>query len=189
MNTMQGKLTNRRTARRGNRGFSLLEVMVATSILAVGTVSVLAIFASAVGFANRRQSQAELAQVLEEARSEARVLVDAFRPPSSIGNAAKSNKGKVTATKLPGSDTGKVEEKGSKVFAGYRYGVQFTELVRGVPEAGFQTTITVLWGENQTYTETLAVLPSSIPEQEFQYSQSFDEEQRGKAAGKGREVR
>lgn len=170
-------------------GFTLLEVMVATSILAVGTVSVLAVFASAVGFANRRQSQAELAQVLEEARSEARSLVDAFRPPAGQTTKPKNSKTPVSASRLPGGDSGKVAEKGSKVFEGYRYDLTFEELARGVPEAGYRTTITVKWGEDQQYTETLAVLPTSIPDEEFAFSLSYEEERSDKADGQGRETK
>ncbi|MFN0008160.1 MAG: type II secretion system protein [Planctomycetota bacterium] len=170
-----------------DRGFTLLEVMVATSILAVGTVSVLAVFASAVGFANRRQTQAELSQVLDEARSEARSLVDGFRP-GKTGPAQKGRK-PTTFAALPGGPDGKVALKTSRTYDGFGYEIAFTPVVREVPEAGFRTLLTVQWGDQQSYSESLTLLPTSIPDGEFEYSATFQEEEQDRADGKARESR
>lgn len=178
-----------RTRRGRARGFTLLEVMIATSILAVGTVSVMAVFASAVGFANRRQSNAEMSEVLQEARSEAHVIVDTFKPPKAAAAAAAISKDRskkaASPDPMPGGPTGKVAEKQSSIHAGYRYEMQFSPVLRDVPESGYRTAITVRWGDGQEYVETLAVLPSSIPDEEFSYSQTFDEESAGRADRKG----
>jgi prepilin-type N-terminal cleavage/methylation domain-containing protein len=171
---------------RGRGGFTLLEVMIATSILAVGTVSVMAVFASAVGFANRRQANAEMSEVLQEARSEAHVLVDTFKQPKTGSPAATTrDKTKSAPATMPGGPGGKVAEKQSTIHAGYRYELQFTPVLRDVPEAGYRTAIIVRYGDGQEYVETLAVLPSSIPDEEFSYSSSFEEESAGRADRKG----
>lgn len=166
-----------------SRGFTLLEVMLATSILAVGTVSVLMVFASALGFANRRQAGAQLTDVLDEARSEARVLVNAWRPPSSATSASSKNRS--SGTTLPYANDGVVPEKQSSLYDGYRFALKFDTVQRGVPEAGIRTTITVKWGDGLEKAETFVVLPSQIPMEEFTYSTTFDAESSGKADRKG----
>jgi prepilin-type N-terminal cleavage/methylation domain-containing protein len=159
-------------------GFTLLEIMLATSILAVGTVSVLSVFATAVGFANRRQTQAELQQVLDEARSEARSLVDGFKAGKPA--ATKSGKRAGPVSNLPGGPEGKVEEKTSSVYLGYRYALRFEHVVRDVPDAGFKATISVKWGDDLSHEETLTVLPGNIPAEEFTFSATHAEEQAGR---------
>lgn len=170
------------------RGFTLLEVMMATAILAVGTVSVLMVFATATGFAHRRQADQQLSQVLDEARSDARAYVNAFRPPSAVPNPAVA-KGRVKQEAaqgdLPGGPGGVVPAKQSTVFSGYSYELRFEPVRRGFPEAGYRAGITVRWGDGQERTETVVVLPDVIPEEEFAYSLTFEEERAGTADRKG----
>lgn len=170
------------------RGFTLLEVMMATAILAVGTVSVLMVFATATGFAHRRQADQQLSQVLDEARSDARAYVNAFRPPSAVPNPAVA-KGRVKQqapqADLPGGPGGVVAAKTSTVFAGYSYELKFEPLRRGAPEAGYKTLITVRWGDGQERTETIVVLPDVIPEEEFAYALTYEEEREGTSDRKG----
>ncbi|MCG3134066.1 MAG: hypothetical protein HMLKMBBP_01352 [Planctomycetes bacterium] len=187
---MHGMLPNGPAATRSKgraRGFTLLEVMLATSILAVGTVSVLMVFASALGFANRRQAGAQLTDVLDEARSEARVLVNTWRPASSTSSSKSSAKGRPApaGTALPYSNDGVVPEKQSTLYDGFRYALRFEAVQRGVPEAGVRTIITVKWGDGLEKQETFTVLPSTIPLEEFSRSITFDEESAGKADVKG----
>ena len=155
--------------------------------IVIAAVSVLAVFASAVGFANRRQAQAELSQVLDEARSEARSLVDGFRP----GKAGPVQRGKKPPAfaALPGGIDGRVALKTSRTYDGFGYEIAFAPVVRDVPEAGFRTAITVRWGDQQSYTESLTLLPTSIPDGEFDYSATFQEEEQDRADGKTREAK
>jgi len=66
--------------RREDRGFTLLEIMIALAILAVGAVCVLSTFAAAIALHLRRESDVRTARVLEEARVEAQDVWDNHRP-------------------------------------------------------------------------------------------------------------
>ena len=72
-----------RRRRCGERGFTLLEIMIALAILAVGVVCVLSTFAAAIALHLRRESDVRTARVLEEARVEAQEAWDAYKPPKS----------------------------------------------------------------------------------------------------------
>jgi prepilin-type N-terminal cleavage/methylation domain-containing protein len=62
------------------RGFTLLEIMIALAILAVGAMCVLATFAAALGLHMRREADVRTARVMEEARIEAQNAWDNWTP-------------------------------------------------------------------------------------------------------------
>ena len=62
------------------KGFTLLEIMVALAILAVGSVCVLATFATAIALHMKREENVRLVRVMEEARNEAQAAWDLHRP-------------------------------------------------------------------------------------------------------------
>ncbi len=66
--------------RRRERGFTLLEIMVALAILAVGAICVMSTFAAALALQLRRDAAVRTARVLEEATAEAQAEFDAFTP-------------------------------------------------------------------------------------------------------------
>ena len=65
-------MTESRVARREG-GFTLLEIMIALAILAVGAICVLSTFAAAIALHMRREDDVRLARVIDEARSEAQI--------------------------------------------------------------------------------------------------------------------
>jgi prepilin-type N-terminal cleavage/methylation domain-containing protein len=67
-----------RAGRQG--GFTLLEIMIALAILAVGAVCVLSTFAAALALHMRRESDVRMARVMEESRTEAQAAWDAWSP-------------------------------------------------------------------------------------------------------------
>lgn len=60
-------------SRRPQSGFTLLEIMIALAILAVGAVCVLSTFAAAIALHMRREDDVRMSRVMEEARTEAQL--------------------------------------------------------------------------------------------------------------------
>ena len=69
-----------RDRHRSEGGFTLLEIMVALAILAVGAICVLATFATALALHMQREEKDRLVRVLDEAMAEAQTSWDAHRP-------------------------------------------------------------------------------------------------------------
>jgi len=162
------------------QGFTLLEVMIATALLAVGSMSVIMILATAAGFASKRQESQRLTQVLEEARFEARAMVNDFRAPGTGGTGGTGSGAPAGAVlAVPGGDDAKEGPKPSSLYAGYTYVLQFARADPAVPEAGFRVTVTLEWGDGQTQVEEITIAPDVIPEEEFQTSITYEAERRG----------
>ncbi len=165
-----------RGTRTGDAGFTLLEVMMATSLLAVGAVSVLIVLAKAAGYAGQRQVQQRITQVLEEARNDARTRVNAFRPSDDA--------------KTPGGDDARIDSKVSTLYPGFQYDLVFAAVNAAVPEAGFEVTVNVTYGDKQSHSEVLIVGSDSVANEEFETSITFELERAGRADLEGgRETR
>jgi len=189
------------TTMRRSRGMTLLEVMIATAVLAVGTVSVLMVFGTALSFAHRRQGQQRLTQVVSEARSDARSMVNSFRAPkagAAPAPAPKRDKGKdkgkgksaVVDNPTPAGNGPDTDPRQSSVFAAYSYQLHFEPVRPDLPDAGWRTTLTVRWGDGEEYSETHVFISDVIPEEEFKYSMTYEEERQGEGDTKGtRETR
>lgn len=180
------------TRMRRDRGFTLLEVMMATTVLAVGTVSVLMVFGTAIAFAHRRQAQQELTQVVAEARSEARSLVNRWRPAKPVAPAPGKKPSKDEPVVVPTTPAGAEAEtavKPSQVISGYQYSIRFDPVRRETPEAGWRTTITVTWGDRKSHQESRVLLADVIPDEELASSRTYEEERAAMEAAGARETR
>ncbi len=65
---------------KAQKGFTLLEIMIALAIFAVGSICVLSTFAAALALHMRREADVRTARVMEEARIEAQASWDSFSP-------------------------------------------------------------------------------------------------------------
>lgn len=148
----------------------------ATSLLAVGAVSVLVVLATAAGYAGQRQSQQRLTQVLEEARNDARAMANVFVPADD--------------DKLPGEDDEPNPEVQSTLYPGFTYQLGFAALDADVPEAGFEVTATVRYGDGLEHVEFLVVGSDSVPDSEFSRSVTHELELEGlESRESGREAK
>lgn len=181
------------TRKAGSGGFTLLEVLLATSILAVGTTSVLVVFATAAGMASQRQVNLRREQVVDEARHQAQAMVDAFRPGTSPAAAPAPKKGEKKAEKVAtvAYAPPKVEGKKSDRYDGFNYDLTFEARDRAVPEKGFDVTIVVHYGGGELSTTAATTLMQTlIPPEEFTSSLTYEEERKGTAqTSKPRESR
>ncbi len=165
----------RRRSKRRQKGFTLLEVLMATALLAVGSVSVMVVMATAIGFASQRQAGQRLTQVLEEARYDAQAAINEFNPTKG--------------SPAPGDQDGAVAVKQSAIYTGYTYGLTFVPVDKEVLEAGYQVDITVEFGDGLTRNETVFLGADVIPDSEFTSSITFEAERRGEDGVEGRDER
>lgn len=174
-----------RMKRSTSRGFTLLEVLLATAIMAVGTTSILVVIATAAGMASQRQVLLRREQVLDEARHDAQSIVNSFRPKAPVV-AAPAPK----AAKTPGKSAEKivpveiaprkVEGRRSTRYDGFAYDLSFEPRDRGVPEKGFDVAITLRYGGGElTYESSATLLPTTILDEEFADSQTYQDERKG----------
>jgi type II secretory pathway pseudopilin PulG len=169
--------------RRRSLGFTLLEVLLATGIMAVGTTSVLVVIATAAGLASQRQVNLRREQVLDEARHEAQAMVDAFRPGKAAAAPAAASKTKAgqkaaaeAAAKLAPE---KVVGKQSTRFGGFVYDIDFSPVDRQVPEKGFDVAVTVHYGDGLSVSSESTMITSTIAEDEFETSSTWEAERLG----------
>jgi prepilin-type N-terminal cleavage/methylation domain-containing protein len=170
---------------RRSRGFTLLEVLLATSIMAVGTTSVLVVIATAAGMASQRQVNVRREQVMDEARHDAQQIVDTFRVPRNSGVTVLPAKapGKPAAKAEPAAAPtipGKVDGKRSTRFDGFTYDLTFDPRDRNVPEKGYDVTIVVHYGGGElSATTQTTLIATTIAEEEFASSMTYEEEKLG----------
>jgi prepilin-type N-terminal cleavage/methylation domain-containing protein len=180
------------TRRSGTGGFTLLEVLLATAIMAVGTTSVLVVMATAAGMASQRQVNLRREQVIDEARHYAQTCVDAFNPAKAAGAAAPAPKkgGKSDAAAIAYAPA-KVEGKKSDRYDGFNYDLTFDPRDRAVPEKGYDVTIVVHYGGGElSATATTTLMQTLVPMEEFETSVTWEEERKGQAnTNKPRESR
>lgn len=165
-----------------SEGFTLLEVLLATAIMAVGTTSVLVVIATAAGMASQRQVNVRREQVMDEARHDAQAIVDTFRVPKNTPAATPVKKGAAKSAEPAASPTipGKVEGKRSTRFDGFTYDLAFEPRDRMVPEKGYDVSIVVHYGGGElSATSTTTLIATTIPEEEFAGSLTYEEEKAG----------
>jgi prepilin-type N-terminal cleavage/methylation domain-containing protein len=179
--------------RRVSLGFTLLEVLLATAIMAVGTTSVLVVIATAAGMASQRQVGVRREQVVDEARHEAQAMVDAFDPgvpetgPQVI--ATRSGAAKPASSTKQAPD--KVIGKKSSRYEGFSYDLAFDPKDPAVPEMGFDVSITLHYGGGElTYAApTASMISKTISDDEFKRSITYLEEQKAPSSpGKAKEM-
>jgi hypothetical protein len=173
--------------RRASLGFTLLEVLLATGIMAVGTTSVLVVIATAAGMASQRQVGVRREQVLDEARHDAQAMVDAFDPgvPNTLPQVISTKKGDAKPQSLVKQAPDKVVGKRSSRYDGFSYDIAFDAKDPSVPEMGFDVSITLHYGggEIEYPAPTMSMISKTISDDEFKRSSTYLEEQKAPSSG------
>ena len=118
---------------RARSGFTLLEVMIAMSILALGATSILSVFVAAVSFQTQRVEDNRLTEMRNFARHHAQIVWNNW-DPTSAGDKKKGDKpipekivvDLTDAEKTSTSTDPLIREAGEK-FPGFRYEIIFEE--------------------------------------------------------------
>jgi len=179
--------------RRVSHGFTLLEVLLATGIMAVGTTSVLVVIATAAGMASQRQVGVRREQVVDEARHDAEAMVDAFEPrvPNNAVQVIATKKGAAKPVSATKQAPDKVVGKKSSRYDGFTYDIAFDAKDPAVPEMGFDVSITLHYGGGElSYAAPLTSMSSkTISDDEFTRSSTYLEEQKAPTSpGKAKEM-
>ena len=168
-------------------GFTLLEVLLATAIMAVGTTSVLVVIATAAGMASQRQVGVRREQVIDEARHDAQAMIDAFDPgapdttPQVVATKKGAAKPQFTTRRAPDRVVGKKSSR----YDGFTYDIAFDAKDPLVPEMGFDVGITLHYGGGElTYAApSTSLITKTIADAEFARSATYLEEQKAPSSG------
>ena len=113
---------------RHERGFTLLEVMIAMSILVVGATSILGIFVAAVSFHTKRVESNRMTALSNFATQHAQVAFDSF-DPSKVKEGGprlpKPIKADFTDFAAALAHTDELIQEGAVKFPGFRYEIRF----------------------------------------------------------------
>lgn len=175
-------MANVRTRLR-SAGFTLLEVLMATVLLAAGSVSIIMVLTAAAANATRRAEVKRIAEVFEEARRHAQSEVDGFRPsdtrkvPGPVKQAAPKKGAKGAKDAEAGTED--TDEIPSARYARFGYVVTYSPVNPLTPAAGYDATISIHYDGRPIHTDSVVVAPDSIPESEFQTSLTYEQERKG----------
>jgi len=116
--------------RRENSGFTLLEVMIAMSILALGATSILSVFVAAVSFQTERVEANRITELRNWARQHAQMAFDTF-DPSQVEDGEKPIPSKITVDLTDPAEaansTDPMVRSAVEKFPGFRYEILFEE--------------------------------------------------------------
>ena len=166
---------------KSSAGFTLLEVMMATVLLAVGSVSIIMVLTSAAAYAKRRAEVQRLTQVFEEARSQAQHEVNRFVPSGErkVPGPKKDAKPKPKPGEEVDPDEEGADARESLLYTGFSYEIHYAPVNSTVPEMGFDARIVIRFNNASVHEGSVVVASDTIPLSEFESSITYDAERQG----------
>ena len=111
-------------------GFTLLEVMIAMSILAIGATSILSIFVAAISFHTQRVENNRITELRNWARQHAQIVFNNF-DPTQVEKGQKPVPPKIqvdlTDVEAASGSTDPIVREAAEKFPGFRYEIVFQE--------------------------------------------------------------
>lgn len=166
-------------------GFTLLEVLIAMSILAVGATSILGIFVAAVRFHTDRVEDNRITELLNHAMNHAEIAFNTFDPQADKDNTSALPKpihADLTDTLAALQSPDPMIREAAEKFKGFKYDITFEDNDWTVPGASVVATIKIyrLSGKKDESTpfDKVILMRSGTPVQEFFKSPSMEERDR-----------
>jgi prepilin-type N-terminal cleavage/methylation domain-containing protein len=136
------------TARRADtKGFTLIEVLIAMSILAVGAASILSIFVWAIAFQSKRVEENRLAGLFNHAYSHAKARFNEF-DPASVPKGQPMVPGKIVAdltnVEAARASPDKMIRDAAEKYAGFQYILTFEDNDLAVPGSSVVVDIEII---------------------------------------------
>ena len=157
-------------------GFTLLEVLIAMSILAVGATSILAIFVAALSFQTQRVEDNRITELYNFAREHAQVAFNAWDPAleSDDGQGKKGPKeikADLTSYEAAQASGDKLAVDAFERFPGFRYEIRWSPYELSVGDSSWVAHITIFRLSGQpdqsTYWNKEILTRSGVPVGEF----------------------
>ena len=170
-------------SRRLRSGFTLLEVMIAMSILAIGATSILSIFVAAVRFQTDRMEENRVMEIYNVAREHADILFSNFDP--SLVEEGQPPFPKPVVADLRDEDKAREHpdprvRQAARKYRGYKYEIVFE---RSPFETGGSTVLVQIrvWGlesdaDRPRFTHREVLTRTGTPVYEFWHSPSLEQE-------------
>lgn len=166
-------------------GFTLLEVLIAMSILAVGATSILGIFVAAIRFHTDRVEDNRITELLNHAMTHAEIAFNTHDPnadPSNPSPLPKPIKADLTDPLTAMQSPDPMIREAAEKFKGFRYEITFEDNDLTVQGASVVATIKIyrLSGQKDESTpfDKVILMRSGTPVQEFFKSPSMEERDR-----------
>ena len=107
--------------------FTLLEVLIAMSILAIGATSILSVFVAAVSFHTKRVEDNRITQLLNHTKNHAQVAFNAFDPSGAKEDESQRPKKIVADLSDPSAENSRdfMIQEAARKFPGFRYEITF----------------------------------------------------------------
>ena len=172
-------------SRRGkdSEGFTLLEVLMATVLLAAGSVSIIMVLTAAAASARSRIDSKRLSEVRKEALRYAQSEVDAFVPTERVKVPGKRPEAPARKPGAKDEDAAAVEDDGTEIestlYRLYGFSIAYAPVDPAAPDAGFEARISIRVNGKEVDADDVIVARNSILQSEFETSITYEQERKG----------